>query len=161
MCTNQPQGVQQLNSFMGNSVILCHSCYTTATLLIHCKPRFRSKQHIFQRKSLLSCQIHWIGLQIHFPTTWKHAFRSIPQIGFAHERVKRALQILVDMLHLASVISSTKSLLILLMRTLCPSRLVTDSLMFFCMVLWERTNSGLNQSYCLSFLWPGFGGEGF
>ena len=76
-----------VNSFTGNSVILRHSCYTTATLLIHCKPRFRSQQHIFQRKSLLACQIHWIVLQKHFPTTQKHVFCSIPQIGFAHKRV--------------------------------------------------------------------------
>ena len=49
-----------VNSFTGNSVMLHHSCYTIATLLIHCKPRFRSQQHIFQRKSLLACQIYWI-----------------------------------------------------------------------------------------------------
>ena len=77
-----------VNSFMGNSVILRHSCPTAATLLIHCKLHFRSQEHIFQRKSLLACQIHWIVLQKHFLTTWKHVFRSIPQIGFARERVK-------------------------------------------------------------------------
>ena len=93
---NSPEGkvyyiwmpFRSLNSFTGNSVILRHSCYTTATLLTHCKPHFCSQQHIFQRKSLLACQIHWIVLQKHFPTTRKYVFRSIPQIGFARERVK-------------------------------------------------------------------------
>ena len=50
------------NSFTGNSVILRHSCYKTVTLLIHCKLRFCSQQYIFQRKSLLACQIHWIDI---------------------------------------------------------------------------------------------------
>ena len=38
------------------------------------------------------CQIYWIVLQKHFPTTRKHVFHSILQIGFARERVNAPFQ---------------------------------------------------------------------